>query len=140
MPEGVWVVAVSTVMMKAPVAAPSHTALRVTTVAAAAIASVLSAVALWLWNAPFATVTPSERMSQALAEAAAAQEAFHHLHGGYTVDPGALVQAGWIPVNDIDVVLVSASADSFCLAAAPAGESPVAWFTQDWEQLDEPCE
>lgn len=120
--------------------ASHHTALRAVTVAAASIATVFSAVALWLWNAPFAVVSPSEAISEALAQAAASQEAFHGQHGGYTVDPGALVQSGWVPASDVDVVLVSAAANSFCLAAGPAGAAPVAWFDQDWRQLDEPCD
>ena len=117
-----------------------HTALRVATVAATAIATVFSAVALWLWNAPFAVVSPSEAISEALAQAAASQEVLHNQHGGYPVDPRALVQSGWLPVNDVDVTLVSAAAISFCPAAGPAGEAPVAWFDQDWRQLDEPCD
>ncbi|MCV2395261.1 hypothetical protein OEB99_13160 [Actinotalea sp. M2MS4P-6] len=131
----------ATVAMGVPAhEASHHTALRVTTVVAASIAAVLVTAAMWLWNAPFATTTPSESVSEALAEAAAAQESFHDLHGGYTVDPGALIQAGWVPTNDVDVVLVSAASDAFCLAAGPAGKEPVAWFTHNWEQLDHPCE
>lgn len=114
--------------------------LLVATALTGAVAVAVVGVDLWQSGLAPAPATSAQEISEALGAAGAAQEAFHDLHGGYTVDPGALVGSGWEPAADVDVSLVSASTETFCLAAGPAGEAPTVWLDQSWQPLDGPCE
>jgi len=113
-------------------------------VATTALTGVLAAgvvgVDLWQSGLSPAPSTSAQEISEALGAAGAAQEAFHDLHGGFTVDPGALVRSGWQPDAGVDVTLVSASTETFCLAAGRSGEPPSVWLDQSWQPLDRACE
>lgn len=82
----------------------------------------------------------AETLAEALAAAGAAEEAHRDLHGGYTVDQGALVQSGWVPVPGVEVSVLDADRDGFCLAAGVTGGEPSAWLTETWAPLAEPCQ
>lgn len=113
--------------------------LLVTSVLAVALTTAVIGVDLWQSGTSPAPATSVQEISEALGAAGAAQEAFHDLHGGYTVDPGALVRSGWQPDADVDVTLVSATTESFCLAAGPSGKAPTVWLDQSWQPLDRAC-
>lgn len=121
---------------------PRHTRrhLLVATALTGAVVVAVGGVDLWQSGLSPAPAISAQEISEALGAAGAAQEAFHDVHGGYTVDPGALVGSGWEPIADVDVSLVSASTETFCLAAGPAGEVPTVWLDQSWQPLDRPCE
>lgn len=110
-----------------------------TTALTGALAAAVVGVDLWQSGVSPAPLTSAQEISEALGAAGAAQEAFHDVHGGYTVDPGALVRSGWQPDAEVDVTLVSASTETFCLAAGPAGEAPTVWLDQSWQPLDRAC-
>ncbi|HMO11807.1 MAG TPA: hypothetical protein PKB06_09975, partial [Actinotalea sp.] len=117
-----------------------HRLLVAAVVVVGAVVASLVAVNLWLLSSSVPEQPSTERVSQALADAAASQEAYRDLHGRYTADVGALVQAGWVAAPDVEVSLVSAGRDSFCLAAGPAGATPIAWLTEDWAPSPRSCE
>ena len=111
-----------------------------TTALTGALAVAVVGVDLWQSGVSPTPSMSAQEVSEALGAAGAAQEAFHDVHGGYTVDPGALVRSGWQPDAGVDVTLVSASTEAFCLAAGPAGQSPTVWLDQSWQPLDRACE
>ncbi len=111
-----------------------------TTALTGALAAAVAGVDLWQSGASPAPSTSAQEISEAVGAAGAAQEAFHDVHGGYTVDPGALVRSGWQPDADVDVTLVSSSTETFCLAAGPSGQAPTVWLDQSWQPLDRACE
>lgn len=110
-----------------------------TTAVTGALALAVVGVDLWQNGVSPAPSTSAQEVSEALGAAGAAQEAFRDVHGGYTVDPGDLVRSGWQPDPDVDVALVSASLETFCLAAGPAGEAPTVWLDQSWQPLGSAC-
>lgn len=110
-------------------------------VSAVVVAAGVVGVAAWQWSAPLREAGPAtpELVTAALAGAAQAQEDQRALHGAYTTSREELVTIGWTPLDDVDLTLVSASDDAFCIAAGPVAASPVAWITQAGVQLVEPC-
>ena len=44
-----------------------------------------------------------------------------------------------MPVPGIDVKIVSATADTFCIAAGPVGEQPILWATERDSASKVPC-
>jgi hypothetical protein len=122
-----------------PVHRTRHRRLLVTMGVAATLAVGLTGVDVWLAQDALAPATSSQMVSEALAAAAAAEAAYHDVHGAYTADRDRLGLAGWLSTYDADVVLVTAGTDGFCIAAGPTGAAPVAWIDQDWKQLDKAC-
>jgi hypothetical protein len=104
--------------------------------------AVTTIAAVGPWGGPVAgAATPSaERISEQLARTAAAEEQYYEAHERYTPDLAELGATGWVPVGDVSVVVVSAGAEVFCLAAGPSGEEPTAWLSQEWGAAGEPCE
>ncbi|MDO8105869.1 hypothetical protein Q6348_01500 [Isoptericola sp. b441] len=113
--------------------------LGVTSAVAAALVLGSFGVAAWTSADARSAGATSSSVSEALAAAATAQETYHDRHGTFTRDVGALIGAGWEPVTDVDVVLLSAGTETFCLAAGPTGRAPAAWLSQDWQQLTRSC-
>lgn len=114
---------------------------RVAWVSLAVVAAGVVGAAGWQWSAPWREAGPTtpELVTAALAGAAQAQEDQRALHGAYTTSREALVTIGWSPLDDVDVTVVSASDEAFCIAAGPVAAAPVAWITQAGVQLVEPC-
>lgn len=114
---------------------------RVTIATAAVLAAGLVGALGWQWSAPLRHAGPTtpEVVTAALAGAAQAQEDQRALHGAYTTSREQLVTLGWTPLDDVDVTLVSASEDAFCIAAGPVAAAPVAWITQAGVQLVDAC-
>ncbi len=115
-----------------------------TAVASALLAVALVAVgatALEWWAAPQPVGAASvERVSEEIALAAAAEEAYFEEHGSYTAVTERLAPFGWTSVSDVTVTIVSVGSGRFCLSAGPAGGEPTAWLTQEWGTPTEPCQ
>jgi hypothetical protein len=76
----------------------------------------------------------------ALTEAVVWQQTYGVEHHGFTADRQALADLGWQPAFDVDVHLVSADVDGFCMAAGPIADRPTLWADQDGPLADQPCE
>ena len=75
----------------------------------------------------------------ALTSAAIAEQTYAVNHGTYIADQQTLLSSGFVPAPGIDVHVVSATADAFCLAGGPAGGEPVLWATERGTALKAPC-
>lgn len=76
----------------------------------------------------------------ALRLAAGAQERVRVDGPTYTRDVATLVEHGYAPDGVVDVTVVSATADEYCLAAGLQGEDPVQWFASDTGPSAVPCD
>lgn len=90
-------------------------------------------------RAPDTAAPSAEQVSQALADLAWAQEAFHRRHGTYAATALALAAVGWRPTAGVQVRVLDSGPDTFCLAAGPADGTPTSWLAQDWVQRAQPC-
>lgn len=75
----------------------------------------------------------------ALTETRDAQEAFYAAHGRYASDPAELEPTGMPVAVAVDVRVVAATADDFCLAAVAAEQEPRWFMTHDGVLTDVPC-
>lgn len=90
-------------------------------------------------RAPDAAGPSTEQVSQALADLAWAQEAYHRRHDAYAPSVLALVGLGWRPTPGVRVRVVDAGPETYCLAAGPSDGEPSAWLSQDWLLGSTPC-
>ena len=66
----------------------------------------------------------------ALTSAAIVEETYAVENGTFIADQQKLLNSGFVPVAGIDVKIVTATADTFCLAGGPIGAAPVIWATE----------
>ena len=76
----------------------------------------------------------------ALTEAVVWQQTYGVERQSFTADRQALADLGWQPTFDVDIHLVSADVDDFCMAAGPIADEPTLWADQDGMRVDQPCE
>jgi hypothetical protein len=90
-------------------------------------------------SAPDVSGPSAEQVSQALADLAWAQEAYHRRRGSYASTALGLVAVGWRPTAGVQVRVLDSGRDTFCLAAGPSDGAPTSWLSQDWVQRAQPC-
>lgn len=76
----------------------------------------------------------------ALTEAVVWQQTYGAEQQEFTTDRQALAALGWQPAFDVDIHLVSATLDQFCMAAGPIAAEPTLWADQNGLRADQPCQ
>jgi len=75
----------------------------------------------------------------ALTSAAVVERTYLIDTGTYLPSQQTLLSNGFVPVPGIDVKIVSATADTFCIAAGPVGAQPILWATERDSASKVPC-
>ena len=85
------------------------------------------------------STTNAIEVRAALTSAAIVEHTYAINNGTFIADQQTLLSNGFAPVPGIDVHVVSATADTFCIAGGPTGEQPILWATERDTALKAPC-
>ena len=83
--------------------------------------------------------TNAAEVRAALTSAAVVERTYLINTGNYLPDQKTLLSNGFEAAPGIDVKIVSATADTFCIAAGPVGEQPILWATERDSASKVPC-